>query len=164
MVEAIAPRKGELRSQDLRAAYGQQLAEVAHVDVVVVADAGVPVAASLELGDVACGSRTRRAMLCPACGQARHLLLAREGALKCSQCHRRRTRRQLENHRADFQRRGGLQEDRLLRLMLTPSRRGTSMRLQQARRLVRLLLRADRARVAALRARLEDLKVVAATT
>jgi hypothetical protein len=38
------------------------------------------------------------------------------------------------------------------------------MRLQQARRLVRLLLRADRARVAALRARLEDLKVVAATT
>jgi hypothetical protein len=38
------------------------------------------------------------------------------------------------------------------------------MRLQEARRLVRLLLRADRARVAALRARLEDLKVVAATT
>ncbi len=59
---------------------------------------------------------------------------------------------------------GGDQEDRLVRILLGRWRKRTPERLQEARRLVTSLLAAERARVAALRARLEDLKVVAATT
>lgn len=164
MNEVIAPRVGEVAGRDLRIVYGRRLASLDHVDVVVVADGGAPVVARLQLVHIASGHGTRRAMLCPTCSQPRHRLLAKEGALKCIQCHRHRTRRQLENRWADFRRRGGQQEDWLLRLMLIPSRKDCSARLRQAGRLVRVLLRADRARVAALRQQLEALMVVAAST
>jgi len=146
MFEAIAPRRGEVRTRDLRAVYGRQLAELRHVDVVVVAEAGVPVTARLEIVDVACGHGTRRAIRCPACGQPRHVLVALEGALRCTRCHRHRTRHQLERHLANWNRRGGKEEDKVLRLLLrTPS--ATPEGMQEARRLVHLLLDADRARL-----------------
>ena len=164
MVEAIGPRRGELRGRDLRAVFGARLRELQHVDVVVVAGNGTPIAGRLALVNVAAGHGTRRAMVCPACREPRHLLLAREGALKCSQCLRCRTRRQQEVHRADFRRRGGREEDRLLRHLLTPSRRRTATTLRDARHLANLLLHADRVRVAALRERLERLTSVTTTT
>jgi recombinational DNA repair protein RecR len=52
----------------------------------------------------------------------------------------------MEKHRADWNRRGGKEEDKILRLLLrTPS--ATALGLKEARRLVRTLLDADRARL-----------------
>jgi hypothetical protein len=161
-LEAIAPRLGEVHLRDLRAALGDPLTDLHVVDVVVVAEDGGAVAARIELTTIKSGPSARRLFVCPTCRAPAYLLFARRGALQCSR--HQRTRRQLENHRADFRRRGGLEEDLLLRILLSPSRRRTRARLREAERLANLLLHDDHARVAVLRARLELLVVVVATT
>lgn len=159
--EAMAPRRGEVHVRDLRAVLGDDLRELDFVDVLVVAENSAVVTARVELTDVRSGPSTRRAFVCPACREPRHLLLAREGTLRCSSHYR--TRRQTERHRADFRRRGGLEEDRLLRLLLSPWRRRTEARLIEARRLAKMVLENDRARVDHLHEQLEALKTIIAT-
>jgi hypothetical protein len=148
--------------RDLRGSLGDRLNELEAVDVLVVTDEGGAIAARLELTTVRSGPSTRRVLVCPLCQEPRYVLFARKGRLECSRHHR--TRRQAELHRADFQRRGGLEEDKLLRLLTTASRRTTPGRLQEAARLVSLLLRADRARLAVLQEQVATLTVVAAST
>jgi hypothetical protein len=159
--EATAPRLGEVHVRDLRAALGHALDELDDVDVVVLAEEGGAIAARVELTSVRSGPSTRRAFVCPTCREPRFLLLARKGALQCNR--HQRTRRQTELHRADFQRRGGLEEDKLLRLLLTVWRRRTPSRMKEAQRLADLLLRADQGRVAVLRQQLQTLTSVAPT-
>ena len=154
--EAMSPRRGEVRVRDLRASLGDHLAELEYVDILVVAEDGMVVTARVELTTVRSGPSTRRTFICPACAEPRHLLLAREGTLRWSRHHR--TRRQTERNRADFRRMGGREEDRLLRLLLSPWRRRTSTRLTEARRLLNVLIQADRERVALLREKLDVLK------
>ena len=155
-IEAM-PRKGEVRTRDLRAVYGDRLNELGHVDVVVVADAGAPVAARIYLMDRTAGRGVQRALVCPACEQPRYVLLAKEGCLKCSRCHRHRTRRQLERHLASWNRLGGQQGDQLLRLLQRPTARPTPASMQQATQLVRHLLAADQVRTNRLREELASL-------
>lgn len=153
----IPPRAGELRLADLRVVYGTALRSMSHVDVVVLdVDGGGPIAAHVELGDVRAGRGNHCAILCPACGAPKSLLLARRGALKCRACHGQRTRRALERHRADWMRRGGREEDQLLRAF-QPARHLTPRRLEQARELAAALVAADEARVSDLQDRLFEL-------
>ena len=143
-----------MRSRDLRALGA--LAAGDHVDVVVVADHGVPVAARIELTTVSSGPSRRIALVCPRCHEPKHLLRAREGQLQCNRCCRFRTRAQRERNRASWRRMGGREEDHLLRQLLRPG--PTAARLRRAQRLAATLLEADRARVLELRERLESLK------
>lgn len=146
MVEAIAPRRGEIRTRDLRVALGTYPNVPDVIDVVVISEEGTPITARIALTTVPFGWTRRQAFVCPGCQDARHLLLARRGRVQCSRCHRRRSRSQMEKHRADWNRRGGKEEDKILRLLLrTPS--ATALGLKEARRLVRTLLDADRARL-----------------
>jgi hypothetical protein len=162
--EVVLPRRGEVTTRDLRAVCGADLQRLEYVDIVVLeADGGMPVAARIELADVRSGWSRRRAFVCPTCRKGRHLLLGRGGKLQCSTCHQFRTRRQTERTCDDFTKRGGRQEDQLLRL-LSPRWRGTtSVRLVKARRLVGALLETDRARVALLREQLEALRMAVET-
>ena len=59
-------------------------------------------AARIELTLVRSGRSHRRALVCPACRLARHLLLARGGTLRCSTCLQYRTRRQAERTCHEF--------------------------------------------------------------
>ncbi len=162
-VEVAVPRRGEVTTADLRAVYGADLQHMDHVDVLVLdADGGMPVAAKIALTLVRSGWSSRRAMVCPACHEACHLLLARGGALKCRRCHRHRTRRQRERSCVEWNRMGGEAEDRLHRLLLRPGLM-TPGRLTAAQGLVQSLLAADRARVARFRTTLEALTVLVAT-
>jgi hypothetical protein len=154
------PRKGEVRTRDLRAVYGDRLNELGHVDVLVVADAGTPLAARIYLMDRPAGRGVQRALVCPACEQPRYVLLAKDGCLKCSQCHRHRTRRQLERNLASWNRLGGRQGDQVLRLLLRPTR-PTPARMEQAIRLARQLVSTDRVRAAQLREELSALMTAA---
>jgi hypothetical protein len=145
------PRRGEVRVRDLRDIHGAALDRLQSVHVLVLdVGGGMPVAAIVQLADLVGGPRVARAFACPACGRPVLMLLARRGLLRCRGCHRARTRRQNEHHLADFRRRGGLEEDMMLRL-LPPVRPFTRARLEQAGALAELLLSADRARVRALR-------------
>ena len=155
-IEAIAPRRGEVRTADVRAVLGEEIAILDCVTVTVVAETGGAVATRIELTDLRAGLRTHRALVCPSCRKPRHrlVLIAMEGALKCGKCHRHRTRRQTEWHLASWNRLGGELEDRMLRL-LHPTARRTPARLVEARRLATLLLHADRARVEQLREQLQ---------
>ncbi len=161
-IEAIAPRRGEVRTSDLRALLGAELATLECVTVTVVAQTGGAVTVRIELADLRAGLRTHRALLCPWCREPRHVLIAREGALKCSKCHRYRTRRQAEWNLASWNRLGGELEDRMLRL-LHPTARRTRPRLLEARRLAKTLLAADRQRVEVLREELQALMLCADT-
>jgi hypothetical protein len=149
--EAKALRMGELRIADVKAAYGPSLATMDAFNALVLdADGGAPVATHVELGELRAGRGNHLALVCPACGAGKLLLLAKRGVLKCRTCHGHRTRRQLECHKADWNRRGAREEDALLRL-LQRGRTLTSARLDQAHEVARYLISADRARVDALR-------------
>ena len=127
-IEAIAPRRGEVRTRDLRATLGEELFILDYVTVTVVAQTGGAITARVELTDLRAGLRTHRAFLCPSCREPRHLLIliAVEGALKCGKCHRHRTRRQTEWHLRSWNRLGGQLEDRMLRLLHPRLPRGPS--------------------------------------
>ena len=163
MFEVTVPRKGEVRTSDLRLIHGAAILTMPNVDVVVVADAGAPIAARIELTTVAFGWTKRRAFVCPACGEPRHVLRSQEGQLRCNRCrdYRHRTRRQTERTCASFRRIGGREEDRLLRLLLPTGRRATN-RMTEARRLVDALITMDLAHVELLREKVETLKTVIA--
>lgn len=151
------PRVGELRMMDLRAVYGASLGSMAGLDVVVLdADGGMPVAAHVQFGELRAGRGYHCAILCPACGAGRSLLLALRGVLKCRACHGHQTRRALERHRADWTRRGGREEDAILRAF-QPARHLTAVRLEQARDLAAALAAADQLRVSELQDRLSAL-------
>jgi hypothetical protein len=156
VVEVVGPRLGEVRTRDLRAVYGSALRRMAAVDLIVVAERGAPVTARVELAPVASGWSWRPALVCPACLDTTHLLLAREGKLQCRRCCRHKTRRQAERSLADFRRRGGQEEDRLLRMLTHPTAR-RALCLTEARRLVKALLVGDRVRIALLREKLQAL-------
>ncbi len=152
----LLARVGELRFRDLRAVYGASLKVMAGVGALVLdADGGLPVAAYVEFIDVRAGRGNHRAMRCPGCGGARSVLLARSATLACRACRGHRTRRQLEHRRADWTRRGGREEDELLR-MFQPARRLTAARLDRARQLAAALVAEDEVRVSALQRRLDS--------
>jgi hypothetical protein len=152
-----AARPGEIRVGDLRAVYGPSLRAMDHVDVLVAGRGGSPPAAGrieLVLGPAGRGQHVR--LVCPSCGGAKLLLLARGGVIGCRVCLRHRTRRQLEKNLADWNRRGGHDEDQLFRYF-QPARRLTAARLAEAARLARALVDADCARLHALQLRLSEL-------
>jgi hypothetical protein len=157
----VMPRRGEVRVRDVRETYGPAFTALELVDVLVLdANGGVPVAATVAMTDLPGGRRIARAFSCPGCSRAVLLLLARGGLLRCGKCHRFLTRRQRERTLADFVRRGGQLEDELLR-MLPPSRSISSTRIEEARRLAMALLAADRVRLAELRRQLRELTELA---
>ena len=160
-LEVCLPRRGEVTTRDVRAVCGGELQHLQHVDLLVLdADGGVPIARSIELTEVRSGPSRRLALVCPACREARHLLLARGGALKCGTCHRYRTRRQAERTCTGFTKLGGQLEDQLLRLVVPRWRRTTPARMVEAQRLVQLLLDGDRAQVEKLRQDVSALQIV----
>ena len=145
----VVPRRGEVRIRDARAAYGEAFNGLARVDVLVLDVEGqAPVAARIELVQVAAGRGVHRAFACPRCREPRLRLIARAGELRCSRCDRTRTRRQLERTTADWCRRGAREEDRLLRLLATSSL--PDARLAEAGDLVREILTADLQRLEAI--------------
>lgn len=157
--EVTLPRRGELTTRDLRAALGAELAGLQRVDVLVLdAEGRSPLAVSIELTRVRAGWSKRCALRCPTCEQARHLLLGRGGKVQCSGCHRLRTRRQTERTCSDFVRRGGREEDRLLRLLLPRAKGAARANLERARLLAERLVTLDRDRVDVLREQLETLR------
>jgi hypothetical protein len=157
--EAPFPRRGELRTRDVRVAYGNKFKALTGVDVSVLDAAhGVPVTARVELGDVRSGRSCRRALVCPSCRACRHLLLARNGRLACAGCHGMRLTRRQREHRTLNWRRGVKEEDALHRL-LRPTVVRTKARLAEARRLVRDILAVDQARVRELRQQVADLEL-----
>ncbi len=159
--EAMGLRIGELRMADVKAVYGTALRSMAGFNTLVLdADGGMPVTAYIELGDLHAGRGRHRALVCPSCKAPKLRLLARRGSLKCLSCHRYRTRRQLEHHRADWNRRGAREEDELFRIF-GPGRHLTPAKLEHARELARQLIAADHARVADLQQRLFDLRIAA---
>ncbi len=147
--------------RDLVAVHGDGLRDLAYVDVLVVADGGAPIAARVDLTQIQSGRRTTTVFVCPACRLPRCLLRARKGSLACSRCHRHRTRRQMEQSRSDWTRRGGREEDEILRLLVPTGERAPRTMVDPSV-LVSQLLQADRARVGLLRDRLEVLKAVVA--
>ena len=162
MVEAVGIRKGEIRTADVQAVFGDAAACMTGVDVVVIGEAGTLVHAHLELTRVPAGPRSRLALSCGGCGGPCHVLYAREGHLRCRRCHPHRNRRQMERHLASWNRLGGREEDLLIRLLL-PSGRRPRGSPSKARGMVTSLLAADRARVARFRSTLKALTVLVAT-
>jgi hypothetical protein len=159
--EAPFPRRGELRTRDVRVVYGEQFKAMTSVDVLVLDSGhGMPVAARVDLGEVRSGRTRRRALVCPVCGECRHLLLARNGRLACAGCQGVRLTRRQREHRTLNWRRGAREEDALHRL-LHPTAEKTRARLMEARRLVRDILATDQARVGELRQQVADLEVCA---
>lgn len=164
MFEVAVPRKGEVRTSDLRLIYGAAMLDMPHVDVFVITDVGAPIAARIELTTVPFGWTQRRAFLCPVCGEPRHVLRSREGRLRCNKCRdlKHRTRRQTERSCVSFKRMGGLEEDRLLRLLLPTGRRPAN-RMAEAARLMDVIMASNLAHVALLRRKVEALKTVITT-
>jgi hypothetical protein len=157
--EVALPRKGELSVRDLRTVYGRELRSKSSVDVLVLdlAD-GVPVAAHVELAESRWGWSYRTLLVCPTCEERKGILFARGGKLQCKECHHELTRRQRERTAADFVRRSGREEDRLLRF-LRPAVEPNETRIAKARGLVQDIVTADRARLEELQRQLSDLFV-----
>ncbi len=151
------PRKGELSLRDLRSVYGSGLRAMADVDVLVLSeDEGAPVAARIELAESSWGWSHRTLLVCPTCRERKHALVARDAKLQCIACHGQLTRQQREKRRANWVRRSGREEDRLLRL-LRPAVEPSTTRVAEARGLVRDIVSADRARVEELQRQLSFL-------
>ena len=158
MFEAM-PRRGELSVRDLRAVYGGDLRTMTDVSVLVLdQENGVPVAARVELADRPWGWSRRPVLVCPTCKGRKDTLLAQAGSLQCKGCHRQLTRQQLEKQKANWVRRSGREEDRLLRL-LRPALDPNNTRILEARGLVLEILSADHARLEELKEQLADLTV-----
>jgi hypothetical protein len=117
---------------------------------------GVPVAACVELADRPWGWSRRPVLVCPTCKGRKDTLLAQAGTLQCKGCHRLLTRQQREKQKANWVRRSGREEDRLLRL-LRPALDPNNTRILEARGLVLEILAADHARLEGLRQQLADL-------
>ncbi len=161
MAFEVALRRGELRTSDARATYGVAFRSLQFVDVMVLdASSGPPATARVLLVDVRAGHRLHRVFACPGCHGPRHVLLAKEGTLRCGRCVGARTRRQLERTRADWNRRGGQAEDELMRL-LDSKRRMTLGRLARAIELERALVAADIGRYAEIACRVAKLLTAA---
>jgi hypothetical protein len=87
--EATIPRIGELRMADVRAVFGESLAHMTTIDVLVIdADATTALTARVELGELPAGPGRHLALRCPSCGDLKHSLFARRGSLGCRSCHR----------------------------------------------------------------------------
>jgi hypothetical protein len=159
LVFEAMPRKGELSTRDLRSVYGGDLRKMSDVGVLVLdEDQGVPVAACVALAERRWGWSRRKALVCPSCAEHKDALLARAGRLQCTGCHRRLTRQQREKKTADWVRRGGREEDRVLRL-LRPAVNPSDARFGEARRLALEIVAADHARLDELQRRVRDLTV-----
>jgi hypothetical protein len=153
-VEVALPIRGEVRLRDARAVHGHAFNGLDYVDVLVLDIEGrSPVVGRIELVDVPGGRGMRRGFVCPRCHESTRLLVARAGELRCRICDRRRSRRQLERTRADWRRRGGCEEDQLLRLLSRPKL--TTGGLDQAREVARQILDDDRLRLQGLMANIE---------
>jgi uncharacterized protein YceH (UPF0502 family) len=87
-------------------------------------------------------------------------LLAQAGSLQCKGCHRQLTRQQLEKQKANWVRRSGREEDRLLRL-LRPALDPNDTKIFEARGLVLEILSADHARLEELKQQVADLAACA---
>jgi hypothetical protein len=153
------PRRGELSVRDLRAIYGDGLRTMADVCVLVLDQENVaPVAARVELADRPWGWSRRPVLVCPTCEGRKDTLLARGSSLQCKGCHGQLTRQQREKQKANWVRRSGREEDRLLRL-LRPTVGPSKVKVAEARRLVDDILTADHARLEELKQQLVELTV-----
>lgn len=113
--EVMGLEIGILRVRDVRALDGVRPG--VRVGVLVLGPPGEP----LFVGDVALttkrsGYGEHLALVCPACMRPKGILYVRSASLSCATCSRTRTRRQRERTLASW-RRGGREEDRLLRMV-----------------------------------------------
>ena len=144
-IEAIGPRIGELRREDVRAGLGDAFYFSEDVvNVFVLGRAGeASSACAVTLCWSSAGRGQHRMLRCPLCRGAKRLLFTDgAGGLGCSKCLKRLTRHQRDKHRREYRRLGGRQEDQLLRLIGKPTRT-TPAALEQARRLADQLADGD---------------------
>ncbi len=140
--EVMGLEIGALRIRDVRRAV-PGARPVNDVAVMVLGhDGEPPFIGGVKLTSKRSGRGEHLALLCPACAMPRAVLYSRRGSLACAACTRRRTRRQAERTLASWKR-GGREEDRLLRLI------GRRRPLDQVRALVNEIVEGDvdRARV-----------------
>jgi len=143
--EVVPPRIGAVGVGDVRDATSLGLA---HVDLMVLAAEGPPFIGHIDLGTKRSGHSLHPALICPLCGKTKRVLyVVRGGRLACAGCAHHRSRQQRERTLASWKR-GGLEEDQLLRLLLRPHR--TDEALRHANEIVDELLAGDVDRLAAL--------------
>lgn len=118
--EVVGTEIGVLRMRDVRAALGEAVHTARFVAVVVVAASGAPFAGTVYIAKKPSGRGEHVALRCPLCLRARLVLYAKNGALRCGSCARRRTRRALERTSRSWNRLGGREEDALLRAARRP--------------------------------------------
>jgi hypothetical protein len=154
-VEALLPRLGELRVEDVRLVLGATFWEACDIDAHVLAPVGgVPSSQRVALGWKRSGRGDHRALICPACHAPREILYTDGGGgLACAGCLKRRTREQQELNTRAWRQLGGREEDRLLRLLRRD--RLPSAGLDQARALAEEILCGDRDRLDALHPRID---------
>lgn len=112
-VEVVGTELGTLRARNMRLL--EHARPGTKVGVLVLgADGEPPFVGEVMVGAKLSGRSKHLAILCPKCQRSKFVLYARAGALGCAPCARRRTRRQRERTLASW-RRGGREEDRLLR-------------------------------------------------
>jgi hypothetical protein len=163
-MEVTSPRRGELRTRDVRAVFGPAFLELDSVSVLVLDQYGsTPIATTVELIDMPGGRGAHRAFVCQGCREPRRLLLARQGKLQCRTCHRFRSRHQAERTLADWRRRGGREEDALFRL-LRPGPALTITKVTQAIVLAKEIVAADRMRLTDLQENVAAVRVAVATS
>jgi hypothetical protein len=147
--EAIGTKLGRLTVRDVRTALDADFFTGSMVNVAVVGSAQQGAAiARIGLIWVRAGRGDHRMLQCPRCNSGCNQLHVVNSQLVCARCGKRRTRQQLEKRRRDFRRLGGLEEDRVLRLLATKPDSPTV--LSHARLLARNLAQSDTARVRAL--------------
>jgi hypothetical protein len=114
--EVMGTEIGALRIRDVRRALpdGRPGDDIA---VLVLGPHGEPpFIGEVKLTSKRSGRGEHLALLCPACATPRAVLYSRRGSVACAGCTRRRTRQQTERTLASWKR-GGREEDRLLRLI-----------------------------------------------
>jgi len=150
----VMPTFGRVCTWEARAALGPAWSSEDHVHLLVIDPRGGAVIDQVALTEMKAGRAFHRAFLCAGCGRPKTVLHADRGVLRCSRCLGRRTRRQGERTRADWRRRGGEQEDALLRLLLRRGGRAPAV-LDRARRLMVELIGGDQDRFLALKPKID---------
>lgn len=139
--EVMGLEVGVLRMRDLRLAVRDLRAGHPIAVLVLGASGESPFVGPVTLTTKRSGHSEHPAFLCTSCGSARRILYLHGGALACATCAGARTRRQRERTLASW-RRGGKEEDRLMRLV----RRGG--RVSRMRALVDEIVAGDTDRAA----------------
>jgi hypothetical protein len=151
-IEVMGTRIGELRLDDFALSARAQLEAEDEVVATVLAPTGAVVRVRLGFALKPAGYAAHIELGCQGCGRpARVLRLGSDGGLTCHRCCPHRTARQLQRTTRWWRQLDGAKTDMLVRLALRPGQ----ARLEEMTQLARGLARADRARLLALRPKIE---------